>query len=1472
MLDLPAIIKALANFFQKIIVSLPKLVIGWILTWRYQQEYLRAIERKFNELTRSYTPLEVWAIPASSGKLSLREMGQSIGFLIDHVDKYSRAVLVGEAGSGKSTTLYRIAQDCASQARSGQSKYIPIMASLSNLKESSLTGILNLLQISIGLYERRSWLERQDIHWGKKTSERVENLLEDGRAIVLLDGMNEIDSELQNTAFDALEEFTQMPKYSESRMILAARASTHSAQRLTECDQLSLLPFNDTSMHAFLIARGINADAVLRRLTNMNLKDICRNPYIFEMFADLYKRPNVDLPPNRGQVLRRYVDALFQDGQPKWSSTFSWRWVERDSMIEILGKLAFDMISQNQLRIPVDKAEHIIAQIGKLQQSIEPRDVLEEANFCLLMDFLADQTEIRFKHDLIRSYFAAEYLEAQWRMGASIALNELVAGEHWWEPQLVQAGIAAHPLKFVQSLAETEPSEKAGFLALGCLLSASAENIAEEDSQEHQDLLYHLSHQVIEQFQTTSNLLELGRISVRLANWVGNTYLDTLGQLLDPALTAEQDIRLYGVNLLCEIHIERAIDLLITGLSDPVNEISMAATRGLLDCVQDIGLTDQQLQRVISLLSNDTAYRNALKILLICKHSSKVANLVAILSSEEESHVRATLRYLLYRLGEYVAALEITKPLNTVDERFVVAFCTYWIRSEERNSLIALIPAIEGANQRRCFEPLIDLARTTDMDLVTNALNGLQSIQDHDALPLLTDVGANLNNPINVRLIAIQSTFSIDKKAALPFLVGLLADSDWRIQSLASDLLSEAGRESVTFLLPLLKVERADLRRYVARLLGSIGDRRAVTALLELAADDEWSVRAAIAWSFGRISDEAAIPALEILSKDTNRFVKQEAVRSLEAVKSYRYVTPTVSTSTAGGLYTSLSSYITGLATQERPNWLVRLVLRVQGKDIHLWAQITGNSSFFIFRAMALIAKGEYLQAVADLSSILALDKDNILARLCRALAFTGANRYEDALADCDEVIAQQADIPIAYTLHARIHRMLFHPDLALKSAQTAVALEPNSVVAANELGCAHTLRFNFREAEFQFHRALELNSRSADAHYGLASISFLELRLDDALNHIDTAIELAPNSGVNYYFRYSLLILANMPDVAHFDLTALSEVEPNSEEYHLALGIYQLLQGDPEEALLNVETALRINPYSLMALMLRVCGLLLSNKYEDLISESDHILRLYPQNYLIYIYRSLALLLTDKPGLALDDLNKVAGEAHDFGLLYLMRANMYELLGQLDLMYQDLDKTADMMPFSGFVRLYRGGIHVKYGDLEKAMQDFNQAVELSPSNWAYLIVRARAYIRLREFESAQRDLRSAEKLHADIVSVLDGWASLHIIRSQYDAAIIVLEEIDRINPDQVATGLKRSLIRLIKNETEIAVQGYTEYLARATSLEVDIAEADLISEPTLSDAQRQLAQAIIKPFADDLSFPLGNLKSELISFATFLK
>ena len=360
-----------------------------------------------------------------------------------------RAVLLGDPGSGKTTTLYRLAADLIDAALLDSTAPVPLMVRL---------GLWTDVAEPFPDFLRRTVAELGDY---------VEMLLQNGRSALLLDGINEIPSDQQAAKYRQVRDFlAQQPHlmawvscreqdYPPDRDLgldrmtvapldavrvqefvgnylnplpdfgstaaadlfwqLAGEAAQETYTRF-EQDVKEKLPDADERFAAFWLAdtlpRGVTwgykdypwKNWLKQRAHPASLLLLATNPYMLFMLLDVYQTYR-QLPANRGQLFDQFVETLLvREGllarDPITKAVIALP--QGEALLTALTELAFALQTKRTGQ------DGDTAALTALSQAEASRYLSGSQPYqAVSANLLTIGTDVRFAHQLLQEYFAA---------------------------------------------------------------------------------------------------------------------------------------------------------------------------------------------------------------------------------------------------------------------------------------------------------------------------------------------------------------------------------------------------------------------------------------------------------------------------------------------------------------------------------------------------------------------------------------------------------------------------------------------------------------------------------------------------------------------------------------------------------------------------------------------------------------------------------------------------------------------------------------------------------------------------------------------------------------------------------------------------------------------------------------------------------------------------------------------------------
>lgn len=350
-------------------------------------------------------------------------------------------LIIGEPGSGKSTSLKRLTHILARRFLQGNSSFIPVFIELKWFK-GNLEG---LIQNTMNLY-------------GLRVESRIKTIL-DSDVIFFLDGFDEANN--QETL---ISQIIALPKNLNSRFIVSSRPSKEIAKLNFPTFFMSPISTEEIVQIAALYLGKEEFDQLENFYGYSGPWGMIRewaNPLYVWMFCIVLRETgNEAWRYPRGKILKTLLEDLFLKSYeiPKRRSSPEGFDVSINIKIKYLCCLAnWLLTNSDSYFIEFDEAERIYKNIISKEYNEYSKSPISFIHELILHGIIEENSgRLSFWHKSVRNYFAARFLSME-NLHSERQLIKLSKQDHWVEPISLLAGFAILPSKTLLKIAENLP-------------------------------------------------------------------------------------------------------------------------------------------------------------------------------------------------------------------------------------------------------------------------------------------------------------------------------------------------------------------------------------------------------------------------------------------------------------------------------------------------------------------------------------------------------------------------------------------------------------------------------------------------------------------------------------------------------------------------------------------------------------------------------------------------------------------------------------------------------------------------------------------------------------------------------------------------------------------------------------------------------------------------------------------------------
>lgn len=405
-------------------------------------DYLHRVLDELAHLETGYAPIDAYLLSSTSRKNARVEKRSDEDWLRaplaakpEHgtpaacdasalLNRHTRIHLSGSAGSGKSTSLRKIALRLARTRNSASSASgpWPVLLQLSEYDEGGLAALAS---------------DATSMLWSD-----LAVLIRSGEVVLLLDGLNECPMELHQHCCVELASLLQ--EFPDAKVIVTDRSDLSNTPLQGMLNQYRMSALNARQGKAFLasyLPASADVDGLMRGIeAQPNLSRFARNPVLLRVMAELLK-DGCELPQQRHELFGLMFDNWFRREEIQSQGTR----FGHQTTVDALASLAFWMKKNARSSLRQDEARRVLQPL--LGEEVEAFIVWLSSDVILARS--AHGQGLVFWHALMQDYFCAVYFKrrGEWFSDNLVTGSSLPAPGFWLHASAFTFEMLPHPAK-----------------------------------------------------------------------------------------------------------------------------------------------------------------------------------------------------------------------------------------------------------------------------------------------------------------------------------------------------------------------------------------------------------------------------------------------------------------------------------------------------------------------------------------------------------------------------------------------------------------------------------------------------------------------------------------------------------------------------------------------------------------------------------------------------------------------------------------------------------------------------------------------------------------------------------------------------------------------------------------------------------------------------------------------------------------
>lgn len=343
--------------------------------------------------------------------------------LVAILNRHERLFLIlGEAGSGKSTSLRRLAYILAQKGlETDKPIVIPVL-----LRATDVVAKQNLSLLDICAEETKKLMNSDSPSFTQQN-------LAGGEVIVFIDALDElVDDAGRTSVLTLIKQFHTL--YPECRVILTSReyAFLKDLPDLKTFATFRLSPINYKQAEQIIdrLRKGQslpieNSKEIIRRLQDVHGMEL--NPLLVTVFAATTEYSRQDIPANITELFKKFTEMMLGRWDASKGLAHQYHAPLKDFLLK---KVGFEMHRRQVTSISTGEFQNIIAsELTSRGHKADTGQILDEiVNRSGLFRTMGDSIE--FRHLLLQEFFAGRGIPSK-------DFLQTVVGEEWWSRAIV---------------------------------------------------------------------------------------------------------------------------------------------------------------------------------------------------------------------------------------------------------------------------------------------------------------------------------------------------------------------------------------------------------------------------------------------------------------------------------------------------------------------------------------------------------------------------------------------------------------------------------------------------------------------------------------------------------------------------------------------------------------------------------------------------------------------------------------------------------------------------------------------------------------------------------------------------------------------------------------------------------------------------------------------------------------------------